>query len=49
MIFIRAQAVDGRMMNITALTLMRNGAELAKLRPRIDDYAQMPMTIAGGA
>ncbi len=45
--FIRAQAVDGRMMNITALTLMRDGAELAKLRPRIDDYAQMPMTIAG--
>ena len=45
--FIRAQAVDGRIMNITALTLMRDGAELAKLRPRIDDYAQMPMTIAG--
>ncbi len=45
--FIRAQAVDGRMMNITPLTLFRDGKEIAHLRPRIDDYAQMPMTIAG--
>ena len=45
--FIRAQAVDGRMMNITPVTLFRNGASIATLRPRIDDYAQMPMTIAG--
>ncbi len=45
--FIRAQAVDGRMMNITTVTLFRNGDEIANLRPRIDDYEQMPMTIAG--
>lgn len=45
--FIRAQAVDGRMMNITAVTLFRDGVEIAKMRPRIDDYDQMPMTIAG--
>ena len=45
--FIRAQAVDGRMMNITTVTLFRDGDEIANLRPRIDDYEQMPMTIAG--
>ncbi len=45
--FIRAQAVDGRMMNIAPVTLFRGGASIATLRPRIDDYAQMPMTIAG--
>ena len=45
--FIRAQAVDGRMMNIAPVTLFRDGASIATLRPRIDDYAQMPMTIAG--
>ena len=45
--FIRAQAVDGRMMNISAVTLLRDDREIAQMRPRIDDYAQMPMTIAG--
>lgn len=45
--FIRARAVDGRMMNITAVTLFRDGREIATMRPRIDDYEQMPMTIAG--
>ncbi|MCY3832604.1 MAG: cytochrome c biogenesis protein CcsA [Chloroflexi bacterium] len=45
--FIRARAVDGRMMNITPVTLFRNDAFITTLRPRIDDYAQMPMTIAG--
>ena len=45
--FIRAQAVDGRMMSIAPMTLFRDGREIARLRPRIDDYAQMPMTIAG--
>ena len=45
--FIRARAVDGRMMNITAVTLSRAGREIAQMRPRIDDYEQMPMTIAG--
>jgi len=45
--FIRAQAVDGRMMRIAAVTVFRDGAEIARLRPRIDDYPQMPMKIAG--
>ena len=45
--FLRAQAVDGRMMNIAAVTVFRDGGEIARLRPRIDDYPQMPMKIAG--
>ncbi|MDE2950423.1 MAG: cytochrome c biogenesis protein CcsA [Chloroflexota bacterium] len=45
--FIRAQAVDGRMMNIAELTVLRNGAHVARIRPRVDDYPDMPMTIAG--
>ncbi len=45
--FIRAQAVDGRMMNIAELTVLRNGAQVARIRPRVDDYPDMPMTIAG--
>lgn len=45
--FARAQAVDGRMMNIAAVTVFRDGGEIARLRPRIDDYPQMPMKIAG--
>ena len=45
--FLRAQAVDGRMMNIAAVTVFRNDREIARLRPRIDDYPQMPMKIAG--
>ncbi len=45
--FTRAQANDGRMMNISDVTVLRNGNEIAYLRPRIDDYPDMPMTIAG--
>ena len=45
--FVRAQAVDGRMMNIAELALLRNDRQIAQLRPRIDDYPNMPMTIAG--
>ena len=45
--YIRAQAVDGRMMNIAAVTVFRDDREVARLRPRIDDYPQMPMKIAG--
>ena len=45
--FMRAQAVDGRVMNITDVTVLRHGAVVARIRPRIDDYPQMPMTIAG--
>lgn len=40
-------SVDGRTINTAFLTTIRNGAEVAQLRPRIDDYPQMPMTIAG--
>ncbi len=42
-----AQASDGRWMDIANVTLLRNGNELAKLRPRIDLFPQQPMTIAG--
>ena len=45
--FTRAQAVDGRMMNIAAVTIFRRGQEIARIQPRIDDYPDMPMTIAG--
>ena len=45
--FTRAQAVDGRIMNIAELTLLRHGAPVARIRPRVDDYPDMPMTIAG--
>ena len=45
--FVRAQAVDGRMMNIATVTVFRDGGEIARLRPRIDDYPQLPMKIAG--
>ena len=45
--YVRAQAVDGRMMSITDVTVLRDGGEIAQIRPRIDDYPQMPMTIAG--
>ena len=45
--YVRAQAVDGRMMSITDVTVLRDGGEIARIRPRIDDYPQMPMTIAG--
>ncbi len=45
--FVRAKAVDGRLMNISQVTVLRAGREITRLRPRIDDYPQMPMTIAG--
>ncbi len=45
--YIRARAVDGRMMNIAELTVLRNGSQVARIRPRVDDYPDMPMTIAG--
>jgi len=45
--FTRAQASDGRWMNIADVTVYEDGREIARLRPRIDDFEQMPMTIAG--
>jgi cytochrome c-type biogenesis protein CcmF len=42
-----AVADDGRVMSIADVTVLRNGAEVANLRPRIDRFPQMPMTIAG--
>ncbi len=45
--FTRAQAVDGRMMNIAEVTLFRNGNEVAQIRPRVDEYPSNSMTIAG--
>ena len=45
--YFRAQAIDGRMMNIAEVTVLRNGGRVAQIRPRIDHYPDMPMTIAG--
>ena len=45
--FVRAQAVDGRLMNIASLVVLRHGDEIARLRPRIDEFPQLPMSIAG--
>ncbi len=45
--FILARASDGRRLHIAAVTVLRHGGEVARLRPRIDEYPQMPMTIAG--
>ena len=45
--FTEAIAEDGRLMQITDVTVIRNGQEIAQLRPRIDRYPQQPMTIAG--
>ncbi|MCY3574255.1 MAG: cytochrome c biogenesis protein CcsA [Chloroflexi bacterium] len=45
--FLRAQAVDGRLMNIASLVILRHGDEVARIRPRIDEYPQLPMSIAG--
>ncbi|TVR21493.1 MAG: heme lyase CcmF/NrfE family subunit [Anaerolineaceae bacterium] len=42
-----AIAEDGRLMTIADITVIRNGREVAQLRPRIDHFEQMPMTIAG--
>ncbi len=45
--FTEAVADDGRLMQITDVTVIRNGQEITQLRPRIDRYPQQPMTIAG--
>ena len=45
--FVRAQAVDGRHMHIASLVVLRHGDEVARIRPRIDEYPQLPMSIAG--
>ena len=45
--FVRAQAADGRLLHIAHLTVLRHSEPIAQIRPRIDDYPQMPMTIAG--
>jgi cytochrome c-type biogenesis protein CcmF len=45
--FTQAIAEDGRQMEIADVTLLRNGQEITKMRPRQDLYPDMPMTIAG--
>lgn len=45
--FTQAIADDGRNMQIADVTVLRDGREIARLRPRIDQYPNMPMTIAG--
>jgi cytochrome c-type biogenesis protein CcmF len=45
--FTTAIADDGRAMQIADVTVLRGGQAVAQLRPRIDQYPGMPMTIAG--
>jgi cytochrome c-type biogenesis protein CcmF len=45
--FTSAVAEDGRLMDIADVTVIRDGREIANLRPRIDQFPDMPMTIAG--
>ena len=45
--FLRAQAVDGRVMHIATLSVLRHGEPVARIRPRIDQFPQLPMSIAG--
>lgn len=41
------QSSDGRTINIASLAVMRDENPVATIRPRIDQYPDMPMTIAG--
>lgn len=45
--FTEAVATDGRLMQVADVSVLRNGQQVAQLRPRIDVYPQQPMTIAG--
>lgn len=45
--FTLALASDGRQMEIADITVIRDGRDIARLRPRIDQFPAMPMTIAG--
>jgi cytochrome c-type biogenesis protein CcmF len=38
---------DGRLMTIAEVSVIRDGKTVANLRPRIDHFDQMPMTISG--
>jgi cytochrome c-type biogenesis protein CcmF len=40
-------ADDGRLMDIANVTVLRDGAEVARLRPRADHYPSMSVTIPG--
>lgn len=42
-----ATADDNRLMTIADVTVFRNGQELTRLRPRLDDFNGMAMQIAG--
>ena len=43
----RGLSEDGREITSATLTVFRNGNEIATLNPRIDNFPNMPMTIAG--
>jgi len=45
--FERGLSADGRMINAATLDIARNGRQVAQIRPRIDEYPTMNMTIAG--
>ena len=42
-----AVAEDGRVMSVADVTVIRDGDDITALRPRIDRFPQMPMTISG--
>lgn len=40
-------AADGRELHITTLSILQNGEHIATIRPRLDDFGEMTMHIAG--
>lgn len=45
--YTEGEAVDGRLIRTATLSVIRNDQTVAQITPRIDDYPDMPMTIAG--
>jgi cytochrome c-type biogenesis protein CcmF len=45
--FERGLSVDGRVINTATMSVYRNGTLVSVVEPRIDEYPNMPMTIAG--
>lgn len=43
----RGVASDGRTINTARMTVIKNGETVAQISPRIDDFPDMPMMIAG--
>jgi len=45
--FARGVSADGRVINTATVSIYRNDAFVSTIEPRIDEYPDMPMTIAG--